>query len=65
VLAETSLSRTALYRLMQRGQFPAQLQITQRTITWRAADVLAWIEARNTCAAKGSHRPAPGAWGGR
>jgi prophage regulatory protein len=35
-------SRTTLYRLVRRGQFPNPCAINARQIRWRADDVAAW-----------------------
>lgn len=42
----TGLSKTQCYRLIQRGEFPAPLKISTRSVAWRASEVQAWIDAR-------------------
>lgn len=44
----TGLSRSSLYRLMDKGLFPAQVQISQRAVGWREEEVLGWVESRPT-----------------
>jgi prophage regulatory protein len=46
VLALVGLSRTQIYRLMSAGQFPTSVRISARSVAWRAAEVVAWIETR-------------------
>jgi prophage regulatory protein len=42
----TGLSRTTIWRLEQRNQFPKHCRISARAIGWREADVTRWIEER-------------------
>jgi prophage regulatory protein len=42
VLAKTGLSRSTLYRKIERGIFPRQIQISDRCVGWREAAVNAW-----------------------
>jgi prophage regulatory protein len=42
----TGLSRTALYRLIQANDFPAQVRLAANTVGWLASEVDAWIVAR-------------------
>jgi prophage regulatory protein len=46
VLALVGLSRTQIYRLMSAGQFPTPVRISARSIAWRMAELIAWIETR-------------------
>jgi prophage regulatory protein len=43
VLDRTGLSRSTLYRKIERGTFPAQVRISERCIGWREADVDQWL----------------------
>lgn len=45
VLDRTGLSRSTLYRKMQKGTFPKNLQISERCAGWRESEIAAW--ARN------------------
>lgn len=45
VMDRTSLSRTSIYRLMARGEFPASVPLGGR-VSWVEAEVQSWIEAR-------------------
>lgn len=44
----TGLGRTAIYAAIQRGDFPRQVRLTERTSAWREADILGWINSRPT-----------------
>ncbi|MFQ5674050.1 MAG: helix-turn-helix transcriptional regulator [Nitrospinales bacterium] len=46
VCRETRLSRTTLWRLERVGKFPARVQLGERAVGWRRADIEAWIESR-------------------
>lgn len=52
VCARTGLSRSALYRLIRSGQFPAPFPLAGRTRAWDSAAVDDWIVA---CIAAGSN----------
>lgn len=42
----TGLSKTHIYRLMQRGQFPRPARLSERIVAWDEAAVIAWLAAR-------------------
>lgn len=44
VLERTGLTRSTLYRKMQNGTFPKQVQISTRCAGWRESAVNAWME---------------------
>jgi prophage regulatory protein len=46
VIARTGLSRSAIYRLGQLGQFPRPVAIGPRASAWPSNEVDAWIAAR-------------------
>jgi prophage regulatory protein len=46
VLEAVGLSTATIYRLMADGLFPRPIQLTKRTVGWRASAVQAWIESR-------------------
>jgi len=46
VCALTGLSRSTLWRMCRRGEFPQPLKLTARLIGWRAAEALAWLDSR-------------------
>lgn len=43
VLDRTGLSRSTLYRKIERGTFPAQVRISERCIGWRESEVEQWL----------------------
>ncbi|ATY30944.1 helix-turn-helix transcriptional regulator [Sphingomonas psychrotolerans] len=43
VLERTGLSRSTMYRKMQNGTFPRNLQISMRCTGWRESAVNEWI----------------------
>lgn len=44
VLYLTSLGKTSIYELMNRGLFPKRIKFNARSSLWRESEVLAWIE---------------------
>lgn len=44
----TGLSRSTLYDLMSKGQFPRPAKLTGKAVGWRDSDVTAWLESRET-----------------
>ena len=46
VCQRTSLSRGTLDRLVQAGQFPPPMRITQRRLAYEASAVEAWMQSR-------------------
>ena len=43
VLDRTGLSRSTLYRKIERGTFPKQVRISERCIGWRESDLEQWL----------------------
>ena len=41
----TSLSRTTLWRLERKGEFPARVPLTSGSIGWRLSEVQQWIKS--------------------
>ena len=46
VLETTRHSRSTIYALIQKGQFPRPVKLGERASGWLSADVCAWIESR-------------------
>jgi len=46
VSERTGLSKTHIYRLMQRGQFPCPARLSERVVAWDEAAVSAWLAER-------------------
>lgn len=44
VVELTSLSRSTIYRMMRRGDFPEPTRISERIIIWKRAQVMAWLK---------------------
>lgn len=40
------LSRSTIYEMMSKGQFPKPVKLGLRAVRWREEDVDAWIAAR-------------------
>ena len=48
VVALTGISRSTIYRRVAQGEFPAQVQISERAVGWREEEVMEWVESRPT-----------------
>jgi predicted DNA-binding transcriptional regulator AlpA len=62
VLKETGLSQSALYRLIQSGDFPKSFPLTSKNcVAWLASEVESWKQARLEAAGKSgrSHKTIP------
>ena len=46
VLETTGLSRSTIYRLMERDEFPNATKLGIRAVGWRQCVVHSWIEGR-------------------
>jgi prophage regulatory protein len=46
VLTKVGISRTQLYRLIGRGQFPRQFHLSERTAVWDEAEIDAWLHTK-------------------
>lgn len=46
VLEMTGLSRSSLYEIMGRGEFPSSIKLGIRSVGWLESEVLDWIEDR-------------------
>ena len=44
VLDRTGLSRSTMYRKMQNGTFPKNIQISTRCVGWRDSAISAWLK---------------------
>ena len=42
----TGLSRSSIYRLMPRGEFPQRVRVGRKAVRWRESDITAWVESR-------------------
>lgn len=46
VIKRTGLSRTTLWRLERKSEFPKRVPLTGNTVAWRESEVSAWIARR-------------------
>ena len=46
VIAETTLSRRAIYRAMKEGTFPKSRKVSPQRVAWLERDVDAWKDGR-------------------
>ena len=53
VMAKTSLSRTTIWRLARKGDFPPYVKLSPNRIGWSLQAVDAWLSARQTSPADG------------
>ena len=51
VEARTGLSRSAIYALMSRNEFPRPVRLTAKAVGWRSDVVDAWVQSRVEVAA--------------
>lgn len=42
----TGLSRTSIYKMMNRGEFPRPVRLTKRAVGWPEKVIAEWLEAR-------------------
>jgi len=42
----TGLGRTSIYTLERKGEFPARVRITERSVAWAESAVLQWVQDR-------------------
>ncbi len=46
VMRATSLSRASIYAFIQKGQFPRQVRLGQKSVGWLSSEVEDWITKR-------------------
>ena len=57
VVNKTGVSRSTIYELMGKEEFPLARRLTSRTVGWDEAEIEAWMAARETAPVKfGAHR---------
>ena len=39
------LSRSSIYRRMQKGEFPRPVKIGSAAVRWKESDIFAWLES--------------------
>ena len=45
-IALTTLSKSSIYELMGRGDFPAPVKLSARRVAWRMQDLSRWLDSR-------------------
>ena len=58
VRERTGLSRTTVWRMERRGEFPAHCQLSANTVGWLEEEVTAWIRSRSGSPTDGEPRDA-------
>ena len=46
VVAACGISRSTIYEMIQRGEFPKQVKLGARAVGWRRRDIEAWLDSR-------------------
>ena len=46
VLAQVGLSRTTVYKMIGRSEFPKSVQIGQRCVGWLVEEINSWLQSR-------------------
>lgn len=46
VLEQTGLSRSTIYEMISRGDFPRQVQIGRRAVGWSSDNVVEWVNSK-------------------
>jgi prophage regulatory protein len=46
VMKRTGLPVSSLYRLMDTGQFPRPIHLSERAVGWESTSIEAWLEQR-------------------
>ena len=40
------LKRSAIYKKMERGEFPKPVRIGERAVAWRLSEIIKWMDER-------------------
>lgn len=46
----TGLSRTTIYEMMKRGEFPRPIKITSKAVAWPESAITKWLASRPVAA---------------
>ena len=46
VMAKTTISRSHIYALIEKGEFPKQVPLADRSVAWVESEIEDWIDAR-------------------
>jgi len=45
-MTQTGLSRSTIYEMIGKGEFPRQFNLGPRAVGWSSKDVLAWVDSK-------------------
>lgn len=48
VTKKTGLSRTTIWRLERKGEFPLRIALSDRRIGWKEEEIDKWLDSRST-----------------
>lgn len=46
VVVQTGLSRSQIYALAQKGEFPKPIKLSERSSAWLASEIQDWIDSK-------------------
>lgn len=49
----TACSKSHLYAMIRRGEFPAPIRLSARAVAWREGEVMDWLNSRPSARAGG------------
>lgn len=55
VMVKTSISRSHIYALIESGEFPKQVLLSERSVAWVETEIDEWINARIAARDGGVH----------
>ena len=53
VIARTGLTRSTIYELMLKDEFPSQVRLAGRTVGWVESEIEDWIDSRINASRRG------------
>lgn len=57
VVSKTGVSRSTIYEMIGKGEFPMARRLTSRTVGWDDSEIEGWMVSRETAPVKvGAHR---------
>jgi len=54
-MAKTSISRSHIYALIESGEFPKQVSLSERSVAWVETEIDEWIDSRIAARDGGVH----------
>jgi len=48
VTKKTGLSRTTIWRLERKGEFPLRVALSNRRVGWKEDEIIKWLQSRST-----------------